>query len=208
MSQALQTGTCIIPNGFRSDYPQAAWPIDSTRSPFSSIAIQVKSDWSCVTSGIAWLPWQPSHIPPFHSNPRFLPTPAPDQSIHLHNCCDCIHFSHLATDTSVRNFFHHQTVTAFIFPASRPTLASDAFFSPPVRSSFLTNQFIMSIVPPPCHAVIEYGDSYSPSLKMHEKLMKLRLLLPAFDRAGQTNGLLWGRRDQTQPSQPFLFFPR
>ena len=141
--------------------------MDSTRSPLSSIAIQVKSDWSCVTSGIAWLPWQPSHIPPFHSNPRFLPTPAPDQSIHLHNCCDCIHFSHLATDSSVR-----------------------CFFSPPYQSSFLTNQFIMSIVPPPCHAVIEYGDSYSPSLKMHEKLMKLRLLLPAFDRAGQTNGLL------------------
>ena len=99
-------------------------------------------------------------------------------------------------------------VTAFIFPASRPTLASDAFFSPPYRSSFLTNQFIISIVPPPCHAVIEYDDSYSPSLKMHGKLMKLRLLLPAFDRVGQTNGLLWGRRDQTQPSQPFLFFPR
>ena len=90
------------------------------------------------------------------------------------------------------------------FPPPDQLLRQILFFLTTIPK-FLPDKSIHYIHCPP---TIEYGDSYSPSLKMHEKLMKLRLLLPAFDRAGQTNGLLWGRRDQTQPSQPFLFFPR
>ena len=52
----------------------------------AAAAIHMKWNWSCVTIGIARLPWQArptSHLAPFHSNPRFLPTLAlPDQSIH------------------------------------------------------------------------------------------------------------------------------
>ena len=170
---------------------QAAWPMDSSRTPFSPTSGSCdphEVGWSRIglasQLALAWLPWQPP--PTSHHTFSFKPeVPAnarPDQSIH----------------------------PPLLWPRS-PFLSCNA----PLTSEpfiFTTPKFLPRPWPdqlkhptPPIQPQ-STARSYSLSLKMHEKLMKVRLLLPRRQlltvRDKQT---AFSEDEETDPSQSFLF---